>query len=48
MISRILCMFRGHAWRRARKAEDAKKKFCKRCPASVDVAKRAPRVPRPV
>ena len=43
-IGKILCVIRRkHAWRKARKGEDAGSKYCKQCDARVAVKKRKPK-----
>jgi len=39
-LTRFLCLFRPHKWRRARVGEDSTRKYCTRCGASAEVKRR--------
>lgn len=40
MLGRLICALPGHLYRRARKHEDATRKYCARCMHAMPVRKR--------
>lgn len=44
-LSWIICKWKGHRWRRARKGEAATMKYCARCDVKAPVKVRVKKVP---